>query len=284
MGPHEVVRSYFLKDIDVLRDFCSPGVFFAQFVTHYAKEGWSMKTTYKRFLALAVVMLIALGGQLAMAQSTIFNIPTTDTVAKGKAYFEFDYLGQVPGPDPGDRYNVFMPRGVFGVANNVEAGVNLNFTHVAGSTQSLVQPNLKWKFFNDDKGVAASMGGIAYLAGNNRDFVRDFEIVYGNVSKKVKSGNYGPRFTAGPYATIGPVADHTGGVILGFEQPIHAKASIVADWFSGKNYFGTFTPGVSITMPASGLLNIGYAIGNDSWENSNAVKDRYLFIYYGITF
>ena len=37
-------------------------------------------------------------------------------------------------------------------------------------------------------------------------------------------------------------------------------------------------------MPASGLLNIGYAIGNDSWENSNAVKDRYLFIYYGITF
>jgi hypothetical protein len=244
-----------------------------------------MKTTYKRFLALAVVMLIALGGQMAMAQSTIFNIPTTDTVAKGKGYFEFDYLGQMPGPDPGDRFHYFVPRGIVGIADNIEAGVNVNLGHTKGFTQSLIQPNLKWKFFNnDDKGVAASIGGIAYFAGNHREFTRDFGIVYGNLSKKVKTGNYGPRFTAGPYATIGPVADHIGGVILGYEQPVHAKASIVADWFSGKNFFGYFTPGMSFTLPHSGLLNIGYSIGNDSWENDNATKNRYLFIYYGITF
>lgn len=41
--------------------------------------------TYRGFLVWTVVLLIALGGQIAMAQSTIFNIPTTDTVAKGKA-------------------------------------------------------------------------------------------------------------------------------------------------------------------------------------------------------
>jgi len=71
--------------------------------------------------------------------------------------------------------------------------------------------------------------------------------------------------------------------ILGYEQPVHPKASIVADWFSGKNYLAT-SPGMSFTLPGSGLLNIGYAIGNDSWADSNATKNRYLFIYYGITF
>jgi hypothetical protein len=240
---------------------------------------------YRGFLVLTVVLLIALGGQIAMAQSTIFNIPTTDTVAKGKGYFEFDYFGQMPKPDPGSRTHIYMPRGIVGLSSNVEAGVNFNFTHSSGATQGFIQPNLKWKFAsNDDKGLAASMGGIAFFAGNNRDTVRDFGLVYGNFSKKVKSGNYGPRFHAGPYATIGPVAGPEGGVILGYEQPIHAKASIVADWFSGKNYFGYFTPGISFTVPGSGLLNIGYSIGNDSWENSNATKNRYLFVYYGVTF
>ena len=72
--------------------------------------------------------------------------------------------------------------------------------------------------------------------------------------------------------------------MLGYEQPIHAKASIVADWFSGKNYYGYFTPGISITLPKNGLLNAGYSIGNDSWKNSNATKNRYVFLYYGVTF
>jgi hypothetical protein len=73
------------------------------------------------------------------------------------------------------------------------------------------------------------------------------------------------------------------GYSLGYEQPIHPKASIVADWFSGKNGFGYFTPGISITL-GNGLFNVGYSIGNDSWANSNATKNRYLFLYYGITF
>ena len=30
--------------------------------------------------------------------------------------------------------------------------------------------------------------------------------------------------------------------------------------------------------------NIGYSWGNDSWENDNATKNRYVFVYYGIVF
>jgi hypothetical protein len=74
------------------------------------------------------------------------------------------------------------------------------------------------------------------------------------------------------------------GAIVGYEQPIHPKVSIVADWFSGKNLVGYFTPGVSITLPKNGLLNVGYSIGNDSYTDSNASKNRYFFAYYGVTF
>ena len=58
----------------------------------------------------------------------------------------------------------------------------------------------------------------------------------------------------------------------------------MADWYSGKNYYGYFTPGISISLPKSGLFNAGYSIGNDSWANSNATKNRYVFLYYGVTF
>ena len=77
---------------------------------------------------------------------------------------------------------------------------------------------------------------------------------------------------------------YTGRGALGYEQPLASKVSFVADWYSGKNYYGYFTPGISITLPHSGLFNAGYSIGNDSWKNSNATKNRFVFVYYGVTF
>jgi hypothetical protein len=206
-------------------------------------------------------------------------------VAKGKIYFEFDYLPQIPKPDFADRLHIINPRIVVGVGGNVEAGANFATFHTPGTTNVFIQPNVKWKFANDDnQGLAAAAGGILFTPINNRTGVDTFGLVYGDFSKKVKTGNYGPRFTAGPYGIVsggntwvGPKA----GVILGYEQPVHSKASIVADWFSGKNAFGYFTPGVSFTLPANGLLNIGYSLGNDSYNGND---NRFLFVYYGVTF
>jgi hypothetical protein len=252
-----------------------------------------MKTN-RVFMGLIVAMLVAMSGQMAMAQSTIFNIPTTDAVAKGSVYFEFDYFGQMPKfadlPDgtTQHRLHVYAPRVVVGLGGNVEAGVNVATFHQGDTNNAFFQPNLKWKFFSNDKGVASSVGAILYTPINNRDGVDTFPLVYANLSKKVDHA-YGPRFHIGPYSLIGTdtafgVTGARAGVIAGYEQPIHAKASIVADWLSGKNGFGYFTPGVSFTLPGSGLLNIGYSIGNDSWENDNATHNRLLFVYYGVTF
>src|SRR5437870_4506395 len=64
----------------------------------------------------------------ASAQSTIFNIPSTDTVSAGKGYFEFDYLVQLPAPDSG-QFQIFAPRGIVGVTPQLEVGVNVAVTH-----------------------------------------------------------------------------------------------------------------------------------------------------------
>lgn len=139
-----------------------------------------------------------------------------------------------------------------------------------------------------------AVGGLLNTPLNNRDGQDSWGLIYGLISKKVKTGNYGPRFHAGPYGIVsanqnendGPVSflGPRAGVILGYEQPVYKRISFVADWYSGKNFYGYLTPGISISLPANGLLNVGYSIGNDSWEDSNAVRNRYLFVYYGITF
>jgi hypothetical protein len=248
-----------------------------------------------KIIALGLLLIsILLGGQ-AMAQSTIFNIPTTDTVAKGKAYAEFDFLPQVPGYDDGSRLYLYNPRLVVGAPGNLEFGVNFPTYNLRSSgdseTFAYIQPNAKWKFYNsENNGIALAAGGILNAPLNRREGQDTWGLLYGLFSKKVKTGNYGPRFHAGVYGVLSSDEDpvwterrHVGAV-LGYEQPVSSKISIVADWFSGKNAVGYFTPGISITLPKNGLLNAGYSIGNDSWENSNATRNRLIMLYYGITF
>lgn len=251
-----------------------------------------------RILAQLILMVLVFYCGKAKAQSTIFNIPTTDTLNQGKAYAEFDFMPQVPAAGSSRTY-MYNPRVVIGAPGDLEFGVNLPIYNVRAAGNSVsngyIQPNAKWKFYeNEEAGVALAVGGLLNTPLNNRSGQDSWGLLYGLVSKKVKTGDYGPRFHAGPYGIVsanqdpdkGPVSflGPRAGVILGYEQPIHKRISIVADWYSGKNGYGYLTPGISITLPGSGLLNGGYSVGNDSWADGNATKNRYLFLYYGVTF
>jgi hypothetical protein len=252
---------------------------------------------YRIGTQLLFLILVAFSGALK-AQSTIFNIPTTDTVSKGKGYFEFDFMPQVPGAEHARTY-IYNPRLVVGAPQNFEFGVNFPTFNTRSSggatTNGYIQPNLKWRFYtNEENGIAAASGVLWNIPLNNRNGQDSWGMLYGLVSKKVKAGDYGPRFHGGAYGIVSANQDYASGpvsfsgpragAILGYEQPVSKKINIVADWFSGKNGIGYLTPGISITLPKSGLLNAGYCIGNDSWADSNATRNRYLFFYYGITF
>ena len=232
----------------------------------------------------ALSLIVMLSGRETLAQSTIFNIPSTDVVSEKKVYFEFDFLSHLTSHQNGG-FQSYVPRVVFGVTKRVEAGVNVAVTDVGGPKLVEIQPNVKWQFYNDEKsGVAATVGGIAYIPAKERVAFgsNNFGFIYANVSKKVKAMK-GARFTGGGYGLVGRKNGFgtKGGAMVGYEQPLTSKASFVMDWFSGKNRFGLLTPGFSFAVSKASILNVGYSINN--WHNGGG-RANALFIYYGITF
>ena len=227
-----------------------------------------------------MVILTLLHAHTTKAQSTIFNIPSTDVVAPKKVYLEFDFISHFTSHADGG-FQIYAPRVVVGVAKKVEAGINVSVVDSFAPNQPVyISPNVKVQLYNNESnGVAVAAGGLLYTPVAHRAGADTYGFIYSVVSKKVKS-DYGPRVTGGAYGLPG-LSDGLGtkgGAIVGYEQPVSKRVSFVADWFSGKNAFGYVTPGFSITLPKSSLFNIGYSIGNHGRGN-NA-----LFVYYGITF
>ena len=149
------------------------------------------------FFALFVSILIC---ESAMAQSTIMNIPSTDVVAAKKVYVEMDFLTNYAWQRQ-ESFQNYIPRVVVGIARNVEAGVNVSFTHIDGEPGQPIeiQPNIKWQFYsNESNGAAASVGCILYAPMNHRAGTDTHGFCYVNGSKKF-SGRLGPRFTGGGY-------------------------------------------------------------------------------------
>lgn len=126
---------------------------------------------YRIFASLLILITVLFCGQ-AKAQSTIFNIPTTDTVAIKKVYAEFDLLVQAPGTDSSRTY-LYNPRMVVGAPGNLEFGVNFPIYNTRATGESVsngyIQPNAKWKFYNNEgSGIAMAVGGLLNTPLNNR--------------------------------------------------------------------------------------------------------------------
>lgn len=228
----------------------------------------------------AMVVFVLLQSQAAVAQSTLFNIPSTDVVPEKKVYLEFDFLSHLTSHENGG-FQIYAPRAVFGVAKKIEVGVNVSAVDsLTPDNPVYISPNVKWQAYSNEKnGVAVALGGLLYTPIVHRSGADTYGFLYSVASKKFK-GNYGPRLTGGGYGLPGlrDGSGTKGGAIVGYEQPVSKKVTFLADWFSGKNGFGYVTPGFSFALPKNGLLNVGYSMGNQGRGN-NA-----LFVYYGITF
>ncbi len=112
---------------------------------------------------------------------------------------------------------LYNPRLVVGGPHDTEFGVNFPTYHTGGgnsfcssanptATCAYVEPNIKWKFYkNDDQGLSFVSGALLHQPLNGRNEVAGVQLnetwglFYGNFTKKVKTGDYGPRFSAGPY-------------------------------------------------------------------------------------
>jgi hypothetical protein len=215
-----------------------------------------------------LIILLA-GAQSVCAQTSIFNVPTTDVLPPEKLYIEADYITKPVSYENGG-FHYFGPTIVYGVRKNVEVGINFFYTKSSDPDEAELQPNAKWNFYNNEgKGLAAAVGGILFIPLKNRATTNTRAMLYANFSKQVE-GKFGPRFTTGAYGFVGRMeeGETRRGIMLGYEQPLSGKVTFVTDWFSGYNVFGYTGVGLGVDLPKNSYLFTGYSFGNRGRGNN----------------
>ena len=218
-------------------------------------------------LAFLSFLFLASAGPAVQAQQTIFNVPTTDVLDKGKVYVELDAsLKPTDGSDVA-KFSSFVPRVVIGAGNNVEFGLNVTGNIQPGPDSSTLVPAIKWKPFQRESGWSMVVGNNLFIPVRNRGYNAG-NYLYAEFSKSFKQGT---RITFGGYdftRNVVTQANRAGGQ-FGFEQPVNQKVTFAADWFTGKHSAGYFTPGIIFKAGPKVTGYAGYSIGNQNASGGN---------------
>jgi hypothetical protein len=228
---------------------------------------------FRIFIFTGLVILISGVFAGANAQQTIFNVPTTDVLDKGKVYFELDAAFKADNDDALRKFSIFVPRVVVGAGGNVEVGMNLTGNIQPGADSTTLVPTVKWKFYqNEKKGFALIAGNNFYIPVRNRAYnIGTYTYLAG--SKTIDK----TRLTAGGFVAsknvFAPNASRGGGQ-FGIEHVVNDKFTLAADWITGRHASGYFTPGV-IYKPHSNLTTyLSYSIGN-----ADAAQGNHFFLF-----
>ena len=238
---------------------------------------YKLRKGFLRLIAVCGFALASFGG--AAAQSTVFNIPSTDVQTARRVYVEADFMTHFSSFENGG-YQLYGARAIYGLNKRSEVGVNAYFVKTVPAEPIEIQPNFKFRFYeNESKGVAAAAGVIASVPATSRWVSDTRAMVYGVASKKI-NGVYGPRVTVGSYHLIGSFAEGTSkrGLLLGYEQPVAGRLTFVTDWSSGNNDYGYIVAGLGMTLTSRSFLYAGYNIGNQGRGNNS------FGVFYGYSF
>jgi len=229
-------------------------------------------------LSLSVLLLI-ICGSVATGQSSIFFVPSTDTqteksaLINAESYFHFDkYLN--------GGFQTVGPSVVYGLRKDLEIGVNFYYTKEEGPSAFELRPNIKWKAYNNQKNnIAVSVGSMIFIPLNKAAGTRTSAMLYANASKTFDAAK-GLRLTGGIYRIAGGDEDFgtKTGALVGVEQPIAKKLTLLADWTSGRNKIGYSNIGFGYEAGKSQYFAIAYTIGNSGRTNN------FLSVFYGFTF
>lgn len=217
----------------------------------------------------ALFAAILCGVVTTRAQQTVFNVPTTDVLDRGKVYSELDVSAKPDDDEALSRFSSFVPRLVVGVGHNVEVGVNVLGNVQPGPDSTTLVPNVKWRFYrNEDNGWAMVAGAHLYVPVRNRAY-RAGNYSYVMAQKSFKSGT---RLGAGGHFfskdVVASDANRAGGQFT-FEQPVRNKFTLAADWLTGKHANGYFTPGVIFKVGGKTTVYAAYSIGNQNASRGN---------------
>ena len=224
-----------------------------------------MKALFCKFLLIFIVGATAFA---ANAQQTVFNVPTTDVLDRGKVYVELDASFKINDDDALNKFSSFVPRVVVGAGGNVEVGLNLTGNIQPGADATTLVPTVKWRFYQNEKKK------FALIAGNNFYIpVRNRAYNFGTYTYLAGSKTINKtRLTAGGYIAsnnvFAPNAARGGGQFA-IEQTINDKVTLAADWITGRHASGYFTPGLIYKPHPKVTAYLSYSIGNADAANGN---------------
>jgi len=223
---------------------------------------------------LGIGFLAALLASRARAQQTIFNVPSADVLDPGKVYLETDELFRPDDP----AFSSTTIRGVVGVFPHVETGINFGGFVSPGSILPTATVAVKIQPVHvGDFDVTVGGFGLFYLRGSQDG--NPAGQGYGFATYRIPK--LGTRISAGGwYASAGYAKpDSTGGALATFEQPLPWVKGLIlaADWWSGVNSIGYFSPGFYWTI-GKWTAYAAYTMKNgDSKANGGLIELGYAF-------
>jgi hypothetical protein len=222
---------------------------------------------HKGGVAAALLLLLALPA-VSRAQQTVFNVPTTDVLDRGKVYAELDAPFKPNDGESVRRFSSFVPRVVVGVGARTEVGLNVTGNVQPGADTTTLVPAVKHKLYDGgDDGWAVVVGDNLFIPVRNRQYDA------GNYSYAAVSKTAGrTRLTAGGYHytsdVVAPDAQRAGGQ-FGFEQTLNPRLTLAADWVTGRHASGYFTPGAIFKPHPKVTGYAAYSIGNGGAARGN---------------
>lgn len=220
---------------------------------------------FKRKDGLAALLLLLALPATGYAQQTVFNVPTTDVLEKGKVYVELDISAKPNDP----KFTSFVPRGVVGAGGRVEVGLNVTGNIQPGVDATTLVPALKWKIYdNETNGWAIAVGNNLFIPVRNKSYdlgAYSYTMVQKTFKTKTRIGFGGYFFSK---HIVAPNANRAGGQFT-FEQPLTGRFGLQADWFTGKHASGYFTPGGYFKLNKKTTGYAAYSIGNANVTNGN---------------
>ncbi|MBX7170105.1 MAG: hypothetical protein K1X72_04045 [Pyrinomonadaceae bacterium] len=205
-----------------------------------------------------------------LAQTTVFNAPSTDVVAKRQVYLEADFTAHFDKLSNGGFQN-YGYKTVYGLTRKIEIGTNFYFNRSGEPSYKEFQANAKWQVYqNEKRGFAVASGTQVYVPLRDKSGQKPVTMVYSNASKIMPKTN-GLRLTGGYYTMVGAKSDFgtRHGAIVAVEQPIFSRLNFIADWYSGKNRFGNSFGGFSLSVTKKQTLFAGYNFGNFGRANNS---------------
>ena len=221
-----------------------------------------------------VSLLLLYGLSLVHGQQTVFNVPTTDVLDKGKVYGELDISAKPNNSDALNKFSSFVPRLVIGAGSRVEVGLNVLGNVQPGPDSTTLSPALKWKVYDGkNNGWAVAVGDNLFIPVRNKSYnfgTYAYTMVQKTFKTKTRVGFGGYVFSKNVVAAN---ANRSGGQFT-FEQPVTDKFGVAADWFTGKHANGLFTSGgyYKLTKKLTGFA--AYSVGN-----ANATKGNHFFYF-----